>query len=247
MGYFDAQQVCLNGHQVTDMYQGSPQLRRDYCEKCGAKTIHTCPNCNTEIKGDYHTDGVIAIGFSTPVPKFCEKCGKPFPWAERIDGANGVAMTLDSIASVERICSRIALVVPQLRVRHENRQTLDVIDEYDLQDVLNCLLLLFFDDVRPEEYTPSCAGKATRMDFLLKNESIVIEAKMTRKGLGAKEIGEQLIVDIAHYRAHPNCKKLFCLVYDPEHRITNPHGLENDLSKVSEGLDVRVFVVPRGQ
>jgi hypothetical protein len=84
------------------------------------------------------------------------------------------------------------------------------------------------------------------MDFLLKNESIVIEAKMTRKGLGAKEIGEQLIVDIAHYKAHPSCKTLFCLVYDPEHCVANPRGLESDLSKKADGLDVRVFVVPKG-
>lgn len=84
------------------------------------------------------------------------------------------------------------------------------------------------------------------MDFLLKNESIVIEVKMTRKGLGSREVGEQLILDIAHYKAHPSCKTLFCLVYDPEHRISNPRGLENDLSKKSDGLDVKVFVVPRG-
>jgi hypothetical protein len=85
------------------------------------------------------------------------------------------------------------------------------------------------------------------MDFLLKEESVVIEAKMTKKGLGAKEVGEQLIVDIAHYKTHPNCKTLICLVYDPEHRIGNPRGIERDLSKKSDGLDIKVFVVPRDQ
>ena len=152
---------------------------------------------------------------------------------------------LDPAASVERICSRIPLVIRQLRDRYDGRSTLKIDDEYDLQDLLHGLLHLFFDDVRPEEYTPSYAGKATRMDFLLKNESIVIEAKMTRRGLGAKEIGEQLIIDIAHYKSHPNCKSLFCLVYDPDHRVDNPRGLENDLSKTTDGMSVRVFVVPR--
>jgi hypothetical protein len=148
--------------------------------------------------------------------------------------------------SVERLCDRIALVIRELRKRHDGRPTLDVGDEYDLQDLLHSLLHLFFDDVRAEEYTPSYAGKSTRMDFLLKNESIVIEAKMTRKGLATKEVGEQLIVDIAHYQAHPSCKTLFCLVYDPDHRVSNPHGLENDLSGKREGLEVKVFVVPKG-
>jgi hypothetical protein len=33
-------------------------------------------------------------------------------------------------------------------------------DEYDVQDLLYALLRIFFDDVRPEEWTPSFAGKS---------------------------------------------------------------------------------------
>jgi hypothetical protein len=244
MGYHDTQQVCLNGHQITDRYHRSPEFHRAFCDKCGAKTIHQCPSCNTEIKGKYHIDGVVAIGFRTPVPKFCVKCGAKFPWADKLD--DDEVTKLDPGVSVDRICNRISLVIRQLRVRHGDRQAHDVEDEYDLQDLLHALLHLFFDDVRPEEYTPSYAGKAARMDFLLKEESIVIEAKMTRKGLGAKEVGEQLMIDIGRYKAHPSCKTLYCLVYDPEHRITNPRGLERDLSRKSDGLDAKVFVVPSG-
>ena len=46
------------------------------------------------------------------------------------------------------------------------------------------------------------------MDFLLKNEKIVIEIKKTRVGLTAKKLGEQLIVDIEKYQQHPDCKYL---------------------------------------
>jgi hypothetical protein len=74
----------------------------------------------------------------------------------------------------------------------------------------------------------------------------VVEAKMTRLGLGAKEVGEQLIVDIAHYQKHPGCKLLMCLVYDPSGRIGNPRGLENDLSRREGEFEVRVFIVPKG-
>ena len=244
MGYHDAQQVCLNGHQVTANFHRSPEFRRDFCEKCGAKTIYKFQSCNADIKGHYHVDGVISFGFSTPVPKFCEKCGTKHPWADKLNSDEFTK--LDPAISVERICNRVALVVRQLRIRHAGRPAHDVEDEYDLQDLLNSLLHLFFDDVRPEEYTPSYAGKSARVDFLLKEESIVIEAKMTRKGLGAKEIGEQLIVDIARYKSHPICKTLYCLVYDPEHRVLNPRGLESDLSKKSDGMEVKVFIVPRG-
>jgi hypothetical protein len=49
--------------------------------------------------------------------------------------------------------------------RHDGRPTLGVGDEYDVQDLLHALLRLFFDDIRPEERTPSYAGESTRMDF----------------------------------------------------------------------------------
>jgi hypothetical protein len=189
-------------------------------------------------------DGVFGF-YNDPVPKFCENCGEKFPWADKLEGGDEVTR-LDHAVSVERICSRIPLVIRQLRDRHDGRPAHDVEDEYDLQDLLHSLLHLFFDDVRPEEYTPSTAGKASRMDFLLNNESIVVEAKMTRKGLAGKEIGDQLILDIARYKKHPNCKVLYCLVYDPDHRVKNPRGLESDLSKKTDGLDVKVHIVPKG-
>ena len=133
----------------------------------------------------------------------------------------------------------------RLRNRHADRETLDVNDEYDVQDLLNALLALDFDDVRPEEWTPSYAGKSARMDFLLKKEKIVVEVKMTRKGLADKEVGDQLIVDIERYKEHPDCDTLICFVYDPDGRITNPQGLSGDLQRQSkDDLEVIVFINP---
>lgn len=56
---------------------------------------------------------------------------------------------------LERLCSRFHLVAMQLRSRHSHRETLQVVDEYDVQDLLHALLTLEHDDVRPEEWTPS--------------------------------------------------------------------------------------------
>jgi hypothetical protein len=133
----------------------------------------------------------------------------------------------------------------QLKNRHAGRETIFVEDEYDVQDLLNAILRLHFKDVRPEEYTPSYAGSATRVDFLLKEEQIVLEVKKTRQGLADKHIGDQLILDIARYRNHPNCKTLICFVYDPESRVRNPRGVEADLKKLStEEMAVEVFIRP---
>ncbi len=150
------------------------------------------------------------------------------------------------VARLEKVFKKFHLVVRQLRNRHDHRQAINIEDEYDVQDLLHAFLLIDFDDIRPEEWTPSYAGSSSRMDFLLKNEQIVIEVKKTRNGLGAKEIGEQLIIDIEKYRNHPDCKLLICFVYDPEGKIMNPKGIEHDLNRTEGNITVQVIIVPTG-
>ena len=133
----------------------------------------------------------------------------------------------------------------QLKRRHAGRETLTIKDEYDVQDLLHALLKLHFSDVRPEEWTPSYAGNSNRMDFLLKDEKIAIEVKMASKKLKDKEIGNQLIVDIAKYKQHSDVKALYCFIYNPDGYVNNPAGLENDLNKQStSAFKVKVFVRP---
>lgn len=148
----------------------------------------------------------------------------------------------DAIETVNQICSRFHLVAKQLQQRHNARPTLSITDEYDVQDLLHGLLRLHFDDVRPEEWTPSYAGGAARMDFLLKAEETAVEAKMTRKGRGAKEVSDELIVDATRYKEHGNCKTLVCFIYDPEGQIKNPRGIESDLAKLSDSR-LRVIAI----
>lgn len=152
---------------------------------------------------------------------------------------------IDTVQILELIFSKFHSVARQLRERHNRRATLDIKDEYDVQDLLHSLLKIYFNDVRPEETTPSYAGGSRRMDFLLKSEKVVIEAKKTREKLSGKEVGEQLLVDIATYSEHPDCNTLICFVYDPEGIIGNPVGLEKDLAKQSsDNLKVIVYVYP---
>ena len=83
------------------------------------------------------------------------------------------------------------------------------------------------------------------MDFLLKSEKVVVELKKTRNGLADKEIGSELIQDIARYGTHPDCKVLVCFVYDPDGIIRNPIGLRNDLCQLGTAdLKVEVIISP---
>lgn len=150
------------------------------------------------------------------------------------------------LARLEKLCRRFHKVAKQLRSRHDNRATIEIEDEYDVQDLFHALLRIEFDDIRPEEWTPSYAGGSSRTDFLLKQEKVVIEIKKTRKGLGDKEVGEQLIIDIERYKIHPDCKSLICFVYDPEGRIANPQGIISDLEGRSKGkFDLKVIIEPQ--
>lgn len=153
-----------------------------------------------------------------------------------------VVIDYDGVLST--IFNRFYTAAKQLQRRHDGRETLTIKDEYDVQDLLCSLLLLHFEDVRPEEWTPSYAGGSKRMDFLLKDSEIAIEVKMTRKGLKDKELGEQLIVDIANYKQHSACKCLYCFVYDPEGFVRNPRGLEKDLQTLDKNFPVKVFIRP---
>lgn len=82
MRNYDVQQVCLNGHQITDVYTQHPESRKNFCDKCGESTIHECPECKHPIKGDYSVEDVCVVGSSSaPVPSHCENCGKPYPWS----------------------------------------------------------------------------------------------------------------------------------------------------------------------
>jgi hypothetical protein len=153
-------------------------------------------------------------------------------------------LTIKALPRILLLCKRFHLVARQLQARHAKKPTLVIEDEYDVQDLFGSLLRLDFDDIRPEEWTPSYAGKSARVDFLLKRENIVIEIKKTRPSLRAKEIGDQLIIDIGRYKKHPGCRTLVCFVYDPDFQITNPAELEDDLSGQHDTMDVRVVVSP---
>jgi hypothetical protein len=147
---------------------------------------------------------------------------------------------------VVTLCRRFPLLVGELAHRHSGREPVTFTDEYDVQDVLRALLRVHFDDVRPEEWNPSYGGVASRSDLLIKSERVVVETKMTRKGLGQREVVEELTVDKAQYRTHPDCDTLVCFVYDPEKRLSNPSALEADLSGVDADLTTKVVVSPRG-
>jgi DpnII restriction endonuclease len=131
---------------------------------------------------------------------------------------------------VLHILDRFPWAVGWLAKRQRGRTPLAMKDEYDVQYLLPAMLCVDFDDVRDEEPTPSRAGRSARMDFFLKKERIVVEAKVATKDNNVSKIRGQLIQDIRDYAEHRDCDVLVCFVYDPHRVIKNPAAL-NDLAQ----------------
>ena len=162
---------------------------------------------------------------------------------DRIALGSSEATPEDRIVS---LCRRFPLFVERLQKRQRSRPPFTVGDEYDVQDLLHATLKLHFDDVRPEEVTPSYAGNASRVDFFLPRERIIVEAKMTRANLGQREVANELAIDAARYAQMMTVDTLICLVYDPGRQCSNPTTLENDVEASAGRLTVRAIVCPHG-
>lgn len=75
-----AQQVCLNGHQISIFAESNQDPNPPiHCEKCGEKAIQTCQNCKRIIDGRIQMPNVLNLS-KVKVPAFCKHCGKPYPW-----------------------------------------------------------------------------------------------------------------------------------------------------------------------
>ena len=151
----------------------------------------------------------------------------------------------DYVAIAKRLCERFHAVARQLRLRGEYRQTLNVEDEHDVQDLLHALLRQHFDDIGTDEWTPAYTDGATRTTFLLDHDRLAIIVKKTRTGLSRKDLADQVRIDVERYRARGRCTQMLCFVYDPEGRVGNPRGLESELTTISDHFTVDVIVAPK--
>lgn len=155
-------------------------------------------------------------------------------------------LTFNVIELLEKIFKNFHRCYRQLLIRHTQRDTLKITDEYDVQDLLHAILKLHFDDVRPESCTSTYAGSNSRIDFILNEYDIAIEIKKTRPNLKDKEIGAELLIDIARYQqSNSKIKLLICFVYDPDGLIINPIGLESDLNSAPSNISIKTIICPK--
>ncbi len=152
------------------------------------------------------------------------------------------AEVYDTMNQLVGLFRRLSPTLKILQSSGRNGPGISLSDEYDLQRILHALLRLHFDDVEPEETTSRRAGGSYRIDFVLRQEQVAIEAKMTRESLEARDVRDQLIKDMFGYRRRENVSALVAVVYDPDRRIENPTGFESDMNTDDPELPVRVVI-----
>jgi hypothetical protein len=103
-------------------------------------------------------------------------------------------------------------------------------------------LSMLYKDVRAEEVQPSYAGVSPRVDFFIKREQVVVEAKIAYRNHANRAVSDELLLDIVRYSKRQGVKDLVCVVYDLDGSLKNPTGFEDDIKE--HGLpDLRVHVV----
>lgn len=151
----------------------------------------------------------------------------------------------DALETLRTLCARFHAVARQLRIRHDSRATLEVEDEYDVQDLLCALLHLHFGQVDSEDWCPGDGSETGRRSFHLHHKRVTVAAKKTRAGVTARDLAEQVKRESARHSVRGDCRLFLCFIYDPEGRIGNPRGFESDLTTVSDSYTLEVIVAPK--
>ena len=113
---YDVMQVCLNGHQITDVAELLPHHRKQFCPACGEKTVDACPECKAPIQG--HLKGIISK--PVEVPNNCPNCGTAYPWRQEAiaNAVEVVQMEMDAAdaASVPDLVKMVTIEAPRTQV-----------------------------------------------------------------------------------------------------------------------------------
>src|SRR3712207_6503625 len=73
--------ICKRGHVQTTDITGAEVGEK--CPTCGSKVLTACPGCDGRIRGYYDVPGVVDLTGGYTPPRFCDLCGRPFPWLDR--------------------------------------------------------------------------------------------------------------------------------------------------------------------
>jgi hypothetical protein len=134
--------------------------------------------------------------------------------------------------------------------RYNGRKTLEVNDEYDLQDFLRAFLRMEFADLIHEDPLPKVASLSGRIDFALRDQRIYIELKVVESESSWKStMSKDVASKIERYGRSHECDLLIVFIYDPTHAMRDAARIEKDLTNLrtidSKSFRTRAVVAPQ--
>jgi len=154
--------------------------------------------------------------------------------------------SIDKESAILEIIDSFQVISKFMANRKHKRPAFIIENEYDVQDLLYCIIRSTFRKSKLEEWTPKLAGKSKRVDIVLPDEEILVETKCIRNSQHTKTIVDELMIDIESYHSHPNCKKIIFFIWDPNGYIIDPFAITDDLSgirvKGKSQFSVRVII-----
>lgn len=134
------------------------------------------------------------------------------------------------------------------QARRAGRNSFVIKDEYDVQDLLYCMLKGIFPLMKEEDPVPRQGVKSSRIDLIIREEGILIEVKMIKEGdTNEREFVEQLKTDIQSYHQSEWLKHLICFVYDPFGRTKdkqNFYDLAGHQTINGKGFSIDIILNP---
>jgi len=134
-----------------------------------------------------------------------------------------------------------------IKGRRQGHPDFEIKDEYDVQDVLYVILKSVFPNLRDEDAIAKVGAKSTKIDLIIREEGLLIEAKMMKQNdSNETKFIEELKIDFESYHECKWLKKLFCFVYDPLKKtrdISNFNDLNGKRIKNGHEFEVEVIVI----
>lgn len=118
------------------------------------------------------------------------------------------------LALLLRICRRISLSARQLTDRRKDKPDFVIEDEYDVQDLLKCILKAHLNHHIREEPIGQVAGFSSKADFAIEALGTIVEVKYARIASDQRKLTDELAADCQYYAKWPHLKVLIYLVYN---------------------------------
>lgn len=136
-------------------------------------------------------------------------------------------------------------VVSRLKYRRKGKVAVEIIDEYDIQDILYVMLKGAFSTLQYEDPTPKDGLTSSRSDFVISDLNTYIEAKYISEKGKEKEIQDECTLDISKYGIQENCYKIIFFVYDPHKCVDNQFAFKAALerNRTIENKEIEVITL----